>query len=164
MTEFRTNKHKIVEALQQKLEADLVLLREAARATYEAATHEESKPENKYDTRGLEASYLAGAQAKRIGEVEELLSLCKYTKIQSFTSQTSIAISALVEVALGTQKTLVFIFPKGGGITLSFQNEKIQVIAPTSPLGESLLGLYAGDIATVEMQNDTKEYEILTVC
>ena len=115
MTEFRTNKHKIVEALQQKLEADLVLLREAARATYEAATHEESKPENKYDTRGLEASYLAGAQAKRIGEVEELLSLCKYTKIQSFTSQTSIAISALVEVALGTQKTLVFIFPKGGG-------------------------------------------------
>ena len=48
--------------------------------------------------------------------------------------------------------------------TLSFQNEKIQVIAPTSPLGESLLGLYAGDIATVEMQNDTKEYEILTVC
>jgi transcription elongation GreA/GreB family factor len=163
MTEFRTNKKKIVEALQQKLETDLVLLREAARATYEAATHEESKPENKYDTRGLEASYLAGAQSKRIGEIEELLSICKYTEIKKFIATSPIAITALVEVELGNQKSFVFLLPKGGGVSLVIENQKIQVIAPTSPLGESLIGLNVGDTAIVEMENDTKEYEILAV-
>ena len=65
------DKAKLVETILKSLEKDLEVLREAEKSTREAATHEESKPENEYDTRGLEASYLAGAQSKRIIETEE---------------------------------------------------------------------------------------------
>ena len=37
----------------------------------EAATNEESKAENKYDTRGLEASYMAQAQSLRVSELKK---------------------------------------------------------------------------------------------
>lgn len=70
-------KKKLIELICAQLEKDLQTAIAAAVATYEAATHEESKPENEYDTRGLEASYLAGAQSKRAGEIEELLAICK---------------------------------------------------------------------------------------
>ncbi len=64
----------------------MIILKEAALATYEAATHEESKPENEYDTRGLEASYLAGAQAKRTAEIEELLIILKHLDVKKIHS------------------------------------------------------------------------------
>ena len=90
------NKQKLVDIFIEQLEHDLIALKEAARATYEAATHEESKPENEYDTRGLEASYLAGAQAKRAGEIDEVLSLFRHLEFKSFGPQTPIAATALV--------------------------------------------------------------------
>src|SRR3546814_12851462 len=61
-------------ALQQQIIATLEADREVARtvlaATHEAATHDESKDENKYETRGLEAAYLADGQRRRLNEIE----------------------------------------------------------------------------------------------
>ena len=61
----KINKSSLVDHIKKQLTEDFEILKAAALATYEDATHEESKPENEYDTRGLEASYLAGAQGKR---------------------------------------------------------------------------------------------------
>lgn len=36
------------------------------------ATHEDTKAENKYDTHGLEASYLARAQSERVLDLKTL--------------------------------------------------------------------------------------------
>lgn len=157
------DKKKIIEQIRLKLEAERLALVEAAKATYEAATHEESKPENEYDTRGLEASYLAGAQAKRVADVEEMISICKNLEIKSFSDKTPISSSALVEVDYNSKVSYVFLMPKGGGVLISFEGKNIQVIAPNSPLGTSLIGLKVGDIAMVETQDDVKEYEILSV-
>src|SRR5690606_28022446 len=66
-------KQEILAALRIQAEAELTQLKAAAAATHDAATNEESKPENQYDTRALEASYLADAQAKRVMEMEEVL-------------------------------------------------------------------------------------------
>src|SRR5690606_41710128 len=51
-----------------KLREDANAMLAAAQATREDATHEDNKAENKYDTRGLEASYLAEAQARQAEE------------------------------------------------------------------------------------------------
>ncbi len=157
------DKKQLVEKLREKLESERLVLIEAARATYEAATHEESKPENEYDTRGLEASYLAGAQAKRVGEIEEIISICRNLELRNFSAQTPIASSAVVEVEYNKKRTFVFLMPKGGGITVEFEGKTIQVIAPNSPLGMALLNHKAGDVASVETDDDVKEYEILSV-
>lgn len=157
------DKSALIEALRVQLENDKVVLIAAAKATYEAATHEESKPENEYDTRGLEASYLAGAQAKRIAEIEELLVIIKHLHLKSFGPNDKINATALVEVEHNKKQTLFFILPKGGGITFKFDGKTIQVITPNSPLGEALQGLTADDTAVVEKGEQTLEYEIIKV-
>ena len=157
------NKHRLLEFLIEQLEKDMAAAIAAAKATYEAATHEESKPENEYDTRGLEASYLAGAQEKRVAEIEELLSICKRLNIKSFAENDPIAPTALIEVEYKGKRSFLFVLPKGGGQSLRFENHSIQVITPASPLGGALIGLKVGDSALVEMGTTTKEYDILSI-
>ena len=50
------NKQKLVNAIIEKLRDDLALYHKAADFARAEATHEQSKAEHKYDTRGLEAS------------------------------------------------------------------------------------------------------------
>ena len=157
------DKKALVAAIVSSLEEELVLLIRAARATHEAATHEESKPENEYDTFGLEASYLAGAQAKRAGEIDEVISMFKTTEFKNFSKTDLISSTALVEVESKGKRSLVFVMPKGGGVNLVFDGKNVQVITPHSTLGEALLGLKAGETAEIEINEQMREYRILSV-
>jgi transcription elongation GreA/GreB family factor len=157
------NKQHLIEKIVVHLEKELLALKEAALATYEAATNEESKPENEYDTRGLEASYLAGAQAKRVADIEELIYIYKDLKVRQFQPDEAISSTALVEVSLNERKSWVFIMSKGGGTTLTVDGISVQIVTPSSPLGEALLGLKAGDTAIVETGDKTREYDILSI-
>ncbi len=135
----------------------------AAQSTYEAATGEESRPENEYDTRALEASYLAGAQAKRVSDLDEQLAMCKNLNLRSFDAKSPIASTAFLELELDGHKSHVFLLPKIGGLFVTYQGVQIQVITPVSPLGEALIGLKQGDAAVVEVGSGTKEYEIISI-
>ena len=157
------NKNQILQALRDQLEVDLQNLKKAALATYEDATHEENKPENKYDTRALEASYLAGAQAERVQDVSELLALCKVMKVKNFSDEDPIAIGALVEVRLESKNSYLFFLPKGGGVSFYFEKTKIQVITPISPLGKAFLGLSASENVIIESGSQKRNYEIISV-
>lgn len=157
------DKSALVHKIQTELQETFEKLKSAALATYEDATHEESKPENEYDTRGLEASYLAGAQGKRLAEVEEIFAMYKFLKLRQLTAEDPIQLSALIEVSHNGKTLHIFLVPKGGGMTVQFEGLNIQVVASGSPLGESLLGLYVGDVAFVESQTRTLEYEIISV-
>lgn len=159
----KIDKEKLVEHIKRVIQKDFELLKAAALATYEDATHEESKPENEYDTRGLEASYLAGAQGKRLAETEEIFAMYKFLRLRNFSDKDAIGLSALIEVLHNNKKLCLFLVPKGGGLNVEFEGLNIQLIASTSPLGESLLGLKKGDIAIVENPKQDLEYEILDV-
>ncbi|MFS4461040.1 GreA/GreB family elongation factor [Bdellovibrio sp. HCB2-146] len=157
------DKKKLIETIISQLEKDLVAAKETAKISREAATNEESKPENEYDTRALEASYLAGAQSKRVVEIEELISIYRFVQPKSFKADDPISSTALVEVELEGRRSYLFIMSKGGGLNFEFGGMSIQIVTPNSPLGETLLGLHAGDVALVEIGNTEKEYEILSV-
>ncbi len=156
-------KRRLIDAICAQLEKDLVALKAAAMQTYAAATGEESRPENEYDTRALEASYLAGAQASRVLDTEASLVSMKLLELRDFDSLTPIASSALVHLEVKNKKIDVFVVPAKGGMTLPFESRLIQVITLQSPLGESLLGLKVGDVATVEREKEVLEYEVLSV-
>lgn len=157
------DKAKLIDIIRTQLENDVLVLKQAALATYEAATHEESKPENEYDTRGLEASYLAGAQAKRIREIEEILVILKHLNVKDFGPNDKINSTALVEVEHNGKHTYFFILLKGGGISVKLDGRTIQVITPSSPLGEALLDQKKGGVAVVESGDQVREYDILNV-
>ena len=135
----------------------------AAKNTYDIATHEDNKAENKYDTRGLEASYLAGAKAQRVGEMKDVLLIFETVKMRAFTEADPIATTALVEVLLNDKTSFVLIMPKGGGQSTTYEGQTIQVITPESPLGHTLIGRSVGDLVTFEAGSKTREYEIISL-
>lgn len=157
------DKKKLIAQIRADLEKDLVILKEAERTTREAATHEESKPENEYDTRALEASYLAGAQSKRITDTEELLVVFKHIEPKNFSTQDPISATALVEAELNGKRGHFFVMSKGGGINVTFEGKKIQIVTPSSPVGEAMLGLKVGDTAVIENGTQILEYDIISI-
>ncbi len=157
------NKQTLLSMLIAQLESDLMMTKEAAQATYEAATNEESKPENEYDTRAVEASYLAGAQAQRASEIDRALSLFRNIELRNFTNQEPIAATALINLSLKDKKSSIFLLPLGGGTVVKFEGQTIKVVTPISNLGEALLGLRTGDVAEVKVGAQTLEYEILGI-
>ncbi len=170
---MKFNKTEIIQKFIESIETELAVLKKAAKNTADYATDSENKPENKYDTRGLEASYLAGAQAQRVAEMQDVLLCFRSTAIKKFHSDRSstsglknenvIAISALVGVFLNEKIQNLLIMPLGGGQTIKYQENTIQVVTPNSPLGKALIGHSVGDNITIVAGGANREYEIASI-
>lgn len=157
------DKRELVLNIISKIEGELALLRAAAIETYAAATGDESKPENKYDTRALEASYLAGAQAKRVLSLEKTLNIYRILELKDFGANDPIQSTALIEVSNDDREFRVFIVPVTESLQLEHEGCVIQVITPQSPLGQALLGRKTGDSVRIKQGPRDLEYEILSI-
>lgn len=157
------DKSELIGRLQAEVTRQLAVLRQAALASREAATHEEAKPENAKDTRALEASYLAGAQAARLRELEAVASALGVMACRSFQPSDAIASSAVIQLERDGKSSWYFIAPVGGGLVARVADREIQVVTPGSPLGRALLGKTVGDTVEVEVQGSTREVEVLAV-
>ena len=95
-------KHRVREAVLEKLSEQLAHALHAAEGTRKDATHEEAKPENDKDTRALEQSYLARGQAMRAEEVLEQVQVLRYLQLPAFGESDVIsAVSPLGKAVLG---------------------------------------------------------------
>ena len=157
------NKNALIRKLIEITKSNLQVAYDAAQSTYDIATNEESKAENKYDTRGLEASYLAGAQAERVADIKATLASYENLNIRTFTEDSKIALTALVEICSNGKNSLVLLMPKGGGQNIDFENQQIQVITPASPLGKNLIGKEIGDVIQISAGDKMRDYEILKI-
>lgn len=147
-----------------RLEQDLDLASRAAQAAHEAATHEESVAENKYDTRGLEASYLAAGQARRVEELRLALQRYRALRLRPFDAARGIELSALVRLSddRGGEQTL-FLGPDAAGLRIADESGSFMVITPHSPLGQRLLGRDAGDEIELQLGAACQRYQVLDV-
>lgn len=135
------NKATLLTCIVQTLENDMQVLRRAAQAAYEAATAEENIAENKYDTLGLEASYLATGQARRTAEIRQALLTYQQLLLRDYDDSRGVQVSNLVtlEDEQGEQR-LLFLGPEAAGLKIGEGDEQVTVITPRSPLGQQLLG------------------------
>lgn len=152
------DKKEVLKLVLQEVETNLQILINSAVEAREASTSEESKAENKYDTRGLEASYLAGAQAKRAESFKEVVYKIRQMALRDYSDRDPIGISALVELEVEGQSKWIFILP-ASGITVSYKGVRIQVVTLEAPLGRAMWNKKAGD----EFTFNGKEYGILKV-
>jgi transcription elongation GreA/GreB family factor len=152
------DKTHLVEMILKKLEANLQVLIHAAFQAKEDSTNEESKAENKYDTRGLEASYLAAGQAKRAQELQEQIYLLRQVKVTTYNENQSIGISALVEFTVNNLIKHVILLPIGG-VEVEYKNLKIQTLTLDAPLGKKLLGQMVG----ADFEMNSRIYEVISV-
>lgn len=158
------DKNNIVQLIIEKLNANLSILLNAAKAAHDAATHEENIADNKYDTLSLEASYLAQGQANRAQEIRFAIDAYHNLAIQPFDEDASIALTALLtlEAVDGSHMT-VFLGPHSGGLTVTENNCDVVVITPSSPLGKGLLGKGLGDTVELNIDDVKKELEVIEI-
>ena len=139
------NKRAIIQKITDQLVGELEIYFRAAQFSRAEATHESNKAENKYDTRGLEASYLARGQSKQAAELEAAIAEYQKLTVRKFTNGDAIAVGALVELEHGGESSIYFVGPSAGGTEVLHDKKEILVITPQSPLGEQLMGKKAGD-------------------
>ena len=156
-------KAQLIKAVIASLTESLGVLETAARASHAEATHESSKAESKYDTRGLEAAYLAGGQARQAKEILDSMKLYQSLTTKDFGADEPIDLTALVELDVDGTRSFYFLGPKNGGLELQYQRKEITVITPQSPLGQNLMGKKAGQRWTTKLGPSTVKYHVVSV-
>ncbi|MEX5686588.1 MULTISPECIES: GreA/GreB family elongation factor [Pseudomonas] len=158
------HKPTVHQLILDKLRIDLDIAERAAQTAYETATHEENIAENKYDTLGLEASYLAAGQAKRVEEIRQSLTLCQNLMLRPYDNQRGIEVGALLglEDEKGREQWL-FLAPDAAGLKIDLVGQPITVITPRSPLGKSLLGKFDGDEVEILVAGTRQQFTVTEV-
>lgn len=158
------NKTELLHQVLDRLQHDLLQARHAAQTAYETATHAENIAENKYDTLGLEASYLATGQARRAATIANVLSSWKQLLLRPYDNQLGIALGALVEVIdeQGNRQHL-FLGPDGASMKLQQAGHSVQVLGPLAPLGRALVGKHVGEEINLQLASGVQLLEILSV-
>ena len=158
------DKFLLQQQVLERLAEDLLQAEQAVRAAHETATHEENIAENKYDTLGLEASYLAAGQAKRVEEIRQSLALCQSLTLRPYDDQRGIEVGALLglEDEKGREQWL-FLAPDAAGLKVDLVGQWITVITPRSPLGKSLPGKFEGDEVEILVAGARQQFSVTEV-
>ena len=156
-------KVELIQEIIARLSDSLALLEKAARASHAEATHESSKAESKYDTRGLEAAYLAGGQARQAREILDSINLYGALSVRDFAPEEPIDLTALVELDVNGTRALYLIGPRNGGLEIECKREKITVLTPQSPLGQNLMDKKAGQRWTGKLGGSLAKCHIVSL-
>jgi len=139
------NKQAVLDQLLSVLNTELAALTRAAQGAFAAATDPDSKAENKYDTRTLEASYVARGQAQRVAELQEAVRAFGALSGNTVESGAAITLGTLVSLETPGEVTHYFLGPFAGGTEILHAGHDIIVITPASALGQKLIGRRAED-------------------
>jgi len=148
----------------ERLAEDLQQIEQAARMAHEAATHEENIAENKYDTLGLEAAYLATGQARRAEAIRQAMATWRQFRPSPYDASKGIQIGALVcLIDADDKQQQLFLGPDGGSMKLVSGAQIVQVISCASPFGMALLGKCEGDDVSIQVAPVRQQFEVLRV-
>ncbi|EQC42966.1 transcription elongation factor GreA/GreB, C-terminal domain protein [Bacteriovorax sp. BSW11_IV] len=161
------NKSKILADLLAYFEHEKEKVETTVALARDYISEKDMQQEGKYDTRRIEASYLAGAQGRRLEILKQDVQILKAFELLEYTDDDEIGPGALVHCCetMGKKKKdhLYFIVPSNGGVTLECDGKEIQVLSIHSPLGSELMRLEVNDIIELETPGGVKEVEILAL-
>jgi hypothetical protein len=133
----------ILKSILAELEAELKRQQGANKQASANATDSEARAESKWDTQGIEASYLARGYAQQFALLSTQAKSLQSLELSSFAGQ-PIGVGALVECDFGGEASHVFLLPCCGGVDLDVDGAEITVVTPESPLGHALLNKRQG--------------------
>jgi transcription elongation GreA/GreB family factor len=157
------NKRALIKKIIGRLTDELEIYFRAARASRTEATHEQSKAENKYDTRGLEASYLARGQSKQAAEIQGAIAAFEKLDVRKFGDAEPVDVGAFVELELDGEPAAYFIGPRAGGTEVLHDKREVLVITPESPLGKQLMGRKQGEVLKLELAHAQNKCRVTKV-
>ena len=124
------------------------------------ATSKENIAENRYDTLGLEAAYLAHGQSERVQQLEK--DLAAFVSLRERLNDHSVVeVGSLLQLSNEAgERRFLFIGPASGGLVVNFNRIQVTVITPGSPLGRALLGVGVDDEVGIEVQEGSTKFRI----
>jgi transcription elongation GreA/GreB family factor len=147
-----------------RLAEDLLQAEQAVQAAHATATHEENVAENKYDTLGLEAAYLATGQARRAEGIRQAMAVWRQFHPHAYDASKGIQLGALVcLVDAGDRQQHLFLGPDGGSMKLVSGTQLVQVISSEAPLGRAMLGKCEGDEVSLQVGPNGQQFEVMQV-
>lgn len=153
-------KKQIMSQLLTKVRQELASAEAASADTTTYAREGDVKSDGKYDTRGIEAGYLASAQQKRVEELKLDLQMLEETPLREFTYEDEVGLGALVDIALNGQTRRYFLCSTAGGTILNVDGTIVLVISIFSPLGDAVLGTRVGEVFELETPQGVRPYEV----
>ena len=164
MPSFSMDKFLLQQQVLERLAEDLLQAEQAVRAAHETATHEENIAENKYDTLGLEAAYLATGQARRAEAIRQAMANWRQFRPRPYDASKGIQLGALVCLVDSDDKQQqLFLGPDGGSMKLVSGAQLVQVISSEAPLGRAMLGKCEGDEVSIQVAPIRQQFEVLRV-
>ena len=161
---FIMDKFLLQQQVLERLAEDLLQAEQAMRAAHETATHEENIAENKYDTLGLEAAYLATGQARRAEGIRRAMANWRQFRPRPYDASKGIQLGALVcLVDSDNRQQHLFLGPDGGSMKLVRGAQVVQVISSEAPLGRAMLGKCEGDEVWIQVAPIRQQFEVLRV-
>ena len=158
------DKFLLLHQVLERLADDLLQAEQAVQAAHETATHQENIAENKYDTLGLEAAYLATGQARRAEAIRQAMANWRQFRLRPYDASQGIQLGALVCLVDSDDKQQqLFLGPAGGSMKLVSGSHLVQVISSESPLGRAMLGKCEGDEVAIQVTPVLQQFEVLRV-
>jgi transcription elongation GreA/GreB family factor len=157
-------KEKIVKQLIDHVQHELDKAQKAADTAKAHHQSDEMKQEGKYDTRAIEAGYLAGAQLKRVEELKLELKMLEEIELRAFSEKDAIAIGAIVDLELNDKVQRYFVSSTASGSFTQVDGHPFLVVSVFSPIGNAALGLFVGDSFELETPKGLREYSITAIC
>lgn len=154
------NKQAVLDRVIAVLSQELAVLTRAAQDAFAAATDPDSRAENKYDTRSLEASYVARGQAQRVEDLQLALQTFQAMSGQAFPAGAAVILGSLVSLQRPDETSHYLLSPQAGGTEVIVAGAEISVITPASPLGSQLMGRKAGDLIELHAGKQARVAEV----
>jgi len=153
----------LINTIVSKLEAELATALTASNQAHDSATHAENIPDNKYDTLALEAAYLAHGQSLRVQELRQAIATLKDLIVPTNTEEIDLGSLVTLEDERGQQRSL-FIGPCAGGIVVEVETVgTVQVITPSSPLGQALLHKSIDEEISIEVAGQQQYFYVIAI-
>ncbi len=121
------------------------------------------KSDGKYDTRGIEAGYLAGAQLKRVEELKLEIQMLEELPVKNYHADDVVGVGALVDLEINGTVRSYFIATTAGGTILKLDDKAVLVISVFSPIGDAVLGLSVGDEFELETASGARHHKIVKI-
>ncbi|MCG9731325.1 GreA/GreB family elongation factor [Shewanella sp. Isolate13] len=154
--------------IRRELEKALVSAIAAAKRAHETATDTESIAKSKYETFGLEASYLAHGQSVRVAQcqadIRDFDALFTRLSGVSEVNVPKVSLGKLVELMDTEGKSqYLFVGPGAGGLKVTWNKYSVMVVTLASPLGRAMMNKEQGDEFSLLVAGNRRDYEIVTV-
>lgn len=161
------DKHNVHNAITESLLSRYETAKWAAKQAHEAATNKESVAENKYDTFGLEASYLAHGQSQRVLECEKDWLVFDKKLPVLFAEEDVVGLWCLVALSelnsINPITKYFFISPCAGGLCIDIEGKPVYLVTTATPVGKVLFGKMLGDEVELAQNGKQTAYEITTI-